>query len=340
LPGDGAPHEAEVISAQGYEPFGSLLPGRNYSSDSYRFGFGGMPKDDEVHGAAGTSYDFGERLYDPRLGRWLSLDPLSAKYPNLSPYAYVENSPIYLRDLDGKEGVVSIKGNTITVTSHIYINGHGATAAKAKSMQRQIMGYWGKPQVYKDPATGQTYNVKFDIQVHKVEPDRPGQPPQEFKEGWNIITLVDPATRPDRRMEDGHFRSYVDGASMRTGEWDATADGETYAHETAHLLKLDDRYVDYTYEDFPGVVVHDRSLIGKIFGGTADNTQRGSLVGAGSGPKSVVQQMVDAIGAYALSTQKDGKATLSSPANLGSPKPHEVGRFDQPPLKIVPHTAH
>ncbi|MBK6628570.1 MAG: RHS repeat-associated core domain-containing protein [Flavobacteriales bacterium] len=331
---------AEVMAYADYDPFGSLLPGRNYSAANYRWGFNGAEKDDEVHNATGTSYDFGARMYDPRVGRWLSLDPLSAKYPNLSPYAYVENSPIYLRDADGKEGVVSIKGNTITVTSHIYINGHGATAAKAKSMQRQIMGYWGKKQVYKDPATGQTYNVKFDIQVHRVEPDRPGQPPQEFKEGWNIITLVDPATRPDRKMEDGHFRSYVDGESMRTGEWDATADGETYAHETAHLLKLDDRYVDYTYEDFPGVPVRDRSLIGKIFSGTADNTERGSLVGAGSGPRSVVQQMVNAIGAYVMSTQKDGKATLSAPANLGSPAPNEVGRYDNPPLKIVPHTAH
>jgi hypothetical protein len=35
--------------------FVSLLPGRNYSSDAYRFGFQGQEKDDEVHGATGTS---------------------------------------------------------------------------------------------------------------------------------------------------------------------------------------------------------------------------------------------------------------------------------------------
>lgn len=46
--GSGTPKQAELLSAQGYEPFGSLLPGRNYSSDSYRFGFNGKEKDDEV----------------------------------------------------------------------------------------------------------------------------------------------------------------------------------------------------------------------------------------------------------------------------------------------------
>ena len=38
----------KVLGSQGYEAFGSLLPGRNYSSGSYRFGFQGQDKDDEV----------------------------------------------------------------------------------------------------------------------------------------------------------------------------------------------------------------------------------------------------------------------------------------------------
>lgn len=49
------------------------------------------------------AYDFGARMYDARLGRWLSLDPLQAKYPNLSPYNFVANSPIMFVDPDGKK---------------------------------------------------------------------------------------------------------------------------------------------------------------------------------------------------------------------------------------------
>ena len=37
--------QPNVTLAQGYEPFGSLLPGRNYSSDAYRFGFQGQEKE-------------------------------------------------------------------------------------------------------------------------------------------------------------------------------------------------------------------------------------------------------------------------------------------------------
>lgn len=91
---------------QGYDPFGSLLPGRNYSSDSYRFGFNGQEKDDEVFGSTGTSYDFGERMLDSRLGRWLSMDPKAEKYPHSSPYASMGNNPLIFIDEKGEDIVV------------------------------------------------------------------------------------------------------------------------------------------------------------------------------------------------------------------------------------------
>lgn len=47
--------------------------------------------------------DFGARIYDSRVGRWLSLDPLQKKYPSLSPYNFAANSPLYFVDVDGKD---------------------------------------------------------------------------------------------------------------------------------------------------------------------------------------------------------------------------------------------
>ncbi len=74
--------------------------GLNFSN-RYMFGFNGMEKDNEVKGA-GNSYDFGARIYDSRLGRWLSLDPFASSLPSVSPYHFSNNSPIVFGDPDGK----------------------------------------------------------------------------------------------------------------------------------------------------------------------------------------------------------------------------------------------
>ncbi|MBP5709854.1 MAG: hypothetical protein J6W84_02630, partial [Bacteroidales bacterium] len=36
------------------------------------------------------------RYYNSDLSIWLSVDPLSDKYPNLSPYVYCANNPVRL----------------------------------------------------------------------------------------------------------------------------------------------------------------------------------------------------------------------------------------------------
>jgi hypothetical protein len=43
------------------------------------------------------------RIYNPSLGKFLSVDPLAAKYPFQTPYAFAENTPIWATDLDGGE---------------------------------------------------------------------------------------------------------------------------------------------------------------------------------------------------------------------------------------------
>jgi hypothetical protein len=50
-------------------------------------------------------------FYHPDPSIWLSVDPLSDKYPNLTPYAYCANNPVILMDPDGRE--VIIKGDDV-----------------------------------------------------------------------------------------------------------------------------------------------------------------------------------------------------------------------------------
>ncbi len=84
----------------------------------YKYGFNGMERDDEVSGS-GNSYDFGARIYDSRLGRWLATDALQAKYSYVSPYAFTLNNPIYYVDPDGNEVKVARQGDQSTVQAYL-----------------------------------------------------------------------------------------------------------------------------------------------------------------------------------------------------------------------------
>lgn len=53
-------------------------------------------------------YYYGARYYEPRLGLWISTDPLERKYYNSSSYAYY-NNPIRFIILDGKDGRDKVK---------------------------------------------------------------------------------------------------------------------------------------------------------------------------------------------------------------------------------------
>ena len=71
--------------------------------ERYRFGFNGKENENEWDGQTGSKLDFGARVYDSRLGRWLACDPLANFYTSLSPYCFVGNMPIIAIDNDGKK---------------------------------------------------------------------------------------------------------------------------------------------------------------------------------------------------------------------------------------------
>lgn len=94
-------YRATIVSTADYSPFGVQLDGRTVSAETYRFGYQGSEKDDEVKGS-GNSYTTEFRLLDPRLGRWLSIDPLAAQFPWQSPYVSMDNNPVNLNDVLGE----------------------------------------------------------------------------------------------------------------------------------------------------------------------------------------------------------------------------------------------
>ncbi|MBX2900742.1 MAG: hypothetical protein KF775_13895 [Cyclobacteriaceae bacterium] len=92
---------AQVVQTNDYYAFGSAMPGRNFSSANYRYGFNGKEKDS--NGEWGNiAYDFGARVYNPSIGRWFAPDPAFKDYVAYSPYNFGANNPIVNIDSDGK----------------------------------------------------------------------------------------------------------------------------------------------------------------------------------------------------------------------------------------------
>ena len=94
----------EVVQTLNYMPYGEDwvdLQHFNVDPQAYNFGvykFNGKEKDFET----GYHY-YGARYYDSEKINWLSVDPLSDKYPSMSPYAYCANNPVILVDPDGRD---------------------------------------------------------------------------------------------------------------------------------------------------------------------------------------------------------------------------------------------
>src|SRR6478735_7147843 len=85
-----------------------MMPGRSYAAgDGYRYGFNGKENDNEIKGE-GNQIDYGMRVYDPRISRFLSIDPLCQSYPWYTPYQFAGNKPIAAIDLDGLEEVIRV----------------------------------------------------------------------------------------------------------------------------------------------------------------------------------------------------------------------------------------
>uniref|UniRef100_UPI0031DA91BA RHS repeat protein n=1 Tax=Chitinophaga sp. TaxID=1869181 RepID=UPI0031DA91BA len=107
--------ESEFVSGDGDNFTAYLVPGYGDGSKGgvnavtdqvigYRYGFNGKENDDEIKGE-GNQQDYGLRIYDPRVGRFLSEDPLGKDYPYYSPFQFSGNSPISCIDLDGGEPI-------------------------------------------------------------------------------------------------------------------------------------------------------------------------------------------------------------------------------------------
>lgn len=205
-------YNADIVSANDYYPFGMQMPGRNYSKASpYRYGYNGKENDKEVKGE-GNQLDYGMRMYDPRIGRFLSIDPEFNRFPYHSGYAAFNNSPVLYNDPDGRTGEVTINKQTKTVTVHqrLYLYGSKANQQLAVSTAKDVQDLYnaanGTVTIGKT-----TYKVRFEIEGNYLPSDGILG---DFKIAAAIVTNKD-IRNNYYRVEDQTFQA--NGTSFTTG---------------------------------------------------------------------------------------------------------------------------
>ncbi len=206
----------------------SISPSISFFAEIHTFS--AKEKDTET----GLSY-FGSRYYSSDLSIWLSVDPMSDKYPSLSPYTYCANNPVKLVDPNGEEIVISE-----------YTNQEGKTVYDIKFTARMI-DRTGKKydektmQQYKDAIKqaienqyggekddGSVVNVDVDIEING-----------ENDGSRHSIYLVNKCSKPGLAGEAEEGGKYM---NINMNEVDVKGNtntiGRTAGHEFGHLLRL------------------------------------------------------------------------------------------------------
>ncbi len=178
---------------------------------------------------------YSEANLEPELvSRWLSPDPLAAKYPNLSPYNFAGNSPILYVDYDGRDyGVyVDHANKTIIVKATFYTTRNISNDQSQMSMHnynRAVLAgeYYEnlKAQyiVKNDQGESFVYTISFDIDVREPETTVPmahekatidpeGNMFHAGAPGRHVTTLEGNRTGPTIKNIDGEIvKGYTEG---------------------------------------------------------------------------------------------------------------------------------
>ncbi|PGH37520.1 MAG: hypothetical protein CRN43_20685 [Candidatus Nephrothrix sp. EaCA] len=91
---------ATVMSASDYYSGGKIMRGRKFALNSYRYGYQGSEKDNEIRGD-GNHFTTLYREGNTELLTWWSPDPKANEQPWQSPYSYMDGNPVLMNDTEG-----------------------------------------------------------------------------------------------------------------------------------------------------------------------------------------------------------------------------------------------
>jgi RHS repeat-associated protein len=195
-----------------------------------------MEKDDEVKGE-GNSYDFGARMYDSRLGRWLSIDAFAGKYPNVSTYAFVANMPIIAIDPNGKEIIVttSINSETGKTVVNISLSGKVVFDYLSNSItHQQKLDYTKKiNEVVETIFTKEFENYEVNVTSNLIVSDE-----KSIEDADHVIYIMNFSTGKEQTDALSSVGGFVSSIGGKKAFFSKTVDLEIAAHEIGHWFGL------------------------------------------------------------------------------------------------------
>ncbi|WP_126248142.1 DUF6443 domain-containing protein [Chitinophaga rhizosphaerae] len=169
-------HEhSPLVEETHYYPFGlpiAAISSKTLGKLPNNYAFNGMEKQSRELGAkTGLEWhDFGARMFDHQIGRWLCPDPSAGKYEWTSSYAFSFNNPMQVIDPTGKDGIVTGSGSQddpYVVTANYYF--YGMTDDQAAAFQASIAAYNNDGKAFAVKTDNGTVYVKFNLTATKTE---------------------------------------------------------------------------------------------------------------------------------------------------------------------------
>jgi RHS repeat-associated protein len=131
--------------------------------------------------------DYGARMYDGTIGRWHKIDPLTEKYPSISPYCYVNNNPLNYIDNDGFEKDKPDPKPRI----QFYIEIKGSFGPQIKYGFSYAGVTLDLVAQYKNVESTRRFNLDYDENTKKWGVNTTvGTKNQDYEVGWDLLSIV------------------------------------------------------------------------------------------------------------------------------------------------------
>ncbi len=228
-----------IIEENNYYPFGMKHSGYNNSSTAgtYKYKYNGKELQDEL---GLNLYDYGARNYDPALGRWMNVDPLAEKHPNISPYTYCMNNPVVFVDPDGRDfGLyIDFEKGTVTIRATYYTTNQDKNSASNATQSWNNQSGKFSYNFTDENGNKQSFKVNYELNVEVVTPDAGQSEMSALNQALtantsgegNVYKVVDD-NKLDANTNGSTSQNYIQVKNSKK-------DAETGSHEVGHSLGI------------------------------------------------------------------------------------------------------